>query len=170
MPVTIDSTKNLYGTDGFLTVNAVDVGATEDDFEVSMDTTEFYPDLHQALMPLAGSGKIIGADGELTVKITQFVYTLLSTLFSMGASSDANSEKIGSGLLGTVTEIDNVILTGLSRNDGKAVRVTMAKARVSSPFKLTLSKKKNASLALTFKPLALATAPSRFPMWIEFAK
>ena len=170
MPTTFDSTKMLYGTDGYLTVNNVDVGATEDDFEVSMDTTEFYPELHQALMPLAGSGKIIGADGELTTKITQFVYTILAAMFSFGASSDANSEKIGSGLLGTVTEMDNVVLTGLSRNDGKLVRVTMAKARVTSPFKLTLSRKKNASLSITFKPLGLSTAPSRFPMWIEFQK
>lgn len=170
MPTTIDGTKLLYGTDGYLTVNAVDVGATEDDFEVSMDATEFYPELHQALMPIAGTGKIIGADGEVTVKIAQFAYTTLSTMYSLGASSDASSEKIGSGALGTISELDNIILTGMSRNDGKAFRVTMAKGRVSSPIKLTLSKKKNASLAITFKPLAVASAPSRFPMWIEFAK
>lgn len=170
MPTTIDGTKLLYGTDGYLTVNSTDVGATEGDFEVTMNTTEYYPDLHQSLLPLAGTGKIIGADGSIKTKLTQYTYSVLSTLFSVGASSDANSEKIGSGALGTITELNNVVLTGLQRNDGRPVRITMAKARVTGGITLTLSKKQNASMDVEFKPLGVTSAPNTFPMWIEIGK
>lgn len=162
--------KLLYGTDGYVTANGTDLGATSGDIAVEMATEEYYPDLMQARLPLAGTGKVIGAGGKVTVTMEEWAYSVLSLLFSVGASSDADSEKIGSGALGTITEIDNVIVTGVSRNDGKAFKVTMAKARVTSPVQATLSEKQETGLEVVFEALGTPSAPSTMPMWIEFDK
>lgn len=160
----------LYGTDCYVTANGTDLGATIGDVVIEMTAEEYYPDLMQARLPLAGTGKIIGAAGKATVTLAEWAYAVLSTLFSFGASSDANSEKIGSGALGTITELDTVIVTGVTRNDGKAFRATIAKARVTSPLSATLSEKQETGLEVVFEALGTPSAPSTMPMWIEIAK
>lgn len=157
----------LYGTDAYITLNGTDAGATIGDIVIEMATEEYYPDLMQARLPLAGTGKVIGASGKVTVSLSEWAYAVLSTLYSFGASSDANSEKIGSGPLGTITEIDTVIVTGVTRNDGKKFRCTIAKARVTSPLSAPLSEKQETGLEVVFEALGTPSAPSTMPMWIE---
>jgi len=160
----------LYGTDGYVSVNSTDIGATTGDIVVEMATEEYYPDLMQARLPLAGTGKIIGASGKITVTMAEWNYAVLATLHSLGHSSSANSEQIGSGALGTITELDNVKVEGVTKNDGKAFRVTMAKARVTSPLSATLSEKQETGLEVVFEALGTTSAPNTFPMYIEIAK
>ena len=160
----------LYGTNGYLTVNGTDVGSTIGDIQVEMATEEYYPDLAQARGPVSGTGKIIGATGKITATLAEWNYTILSTLTSLGASTDANSETIGSGTLGTITELTNVVVTGLSRNDGKAFKATIAKARVTSPIAATLAEKQETGLEVVFEALFTTNNPNTFPMWVQFAK
>jgi hypothetical protein len=130
---------------------------------------EYYPEFTQALGPVVGTGRVIGATGTVTVTMAEWNYTVLATLFHMGSSTDANSQKIGSGAVGTITELTNVIITGATRNDNKDFRVTMAKARVSSPIATTLSPTEIAGLQITFEALYNVNAPSTYPMFIEIA-
>lgn len=160
----------LYGTNGYMTVGGTDIGSTSGDFVIEMATEEYYPDLAQALGPLVGTGKIIGATGKITVKLAEWNYAVLSLLHHLGASSDASSETIGSGSLGTITELSNIIITGISRNDGKAFKCTMDKGRVTSPIGATLSEKSEAGLEVTFECLYTTANPAKFPMYIQFAK
>jgi hypothetical protein len=134
-----------------------------------MTTEEYYPDLLQALGPVVGTGKIVGATGTITCTMAEWYYTVMSALFHLGSSTDANSQKIGSGAVGTITELTNVIITGTTRNDNKAFKVTMAKARVTSPIATTLSKGEVAGLEVTFETLYTTNAPSTFPMFVEIA-
>lgn len=134
-----------------------------------MATEEYYPDLLQALGPVAGTGKIIGATGTITCTMAEWNYTVLAALFHLGQSTDANSQKIGSGAVGTITELDNVVITGLTRNDSKPFRVTAAKARVTSPVATTLGKGEVAGLEVTFETLYTTASPSTFPMYIEIS-
>ena len=163
------ASRLLYGTDGYVTVNGTDVGATIGEISAELTTEEFYPDLAQSRLPLMGTGKIIGASGKITVTLAEWSYAVLSTLYSMGASSNANSEQIGSGALGTITELTNVVITGVTRNDSKAFKVTMAAARVTSPLSIKLSEKENAGLEVTFEALGTAAAPNTMPMWVQIA-
>jgi hypothetical protein len=159
----------LYGTNAYITVNGTDIGSLIGDISVEMTTEEYYPDLLQALGPVSGTGKIIGATGTVTCTMAEWYYTVLAALFHLGSSTDANSQKIGSGSVGTITELTNVIITGMTRNDNKAFRVTIAKARVTSPVATTISKSEIAGIEVTFESLYTTNAPSTFPMFVEIA-
>lgn len=166
------STANyiLYGTNGYMTVNGTDIGSTLGDFVIEMAPELYYPDLAQALGPLAGTGKVIGASGKITVKMAEWNYAVLSLLNHLGASSDASSETIGSGSLGTITELTSIIITGVTRNDGKVFKCTMDKGRVTSPIGATLSEKSEAGLEVVFECLYTTANPAKFPMYIQFQK
>ena len=69
------------------------------DISVEMTTEEYYPELLQALGPLSGTGKIIGATGTVTCTMAEWNYTVLAALFHLGSSTDANSQKIGSVIM-----------------------------------------------------------------------
>lgn len=157
----------LYGTDGYIEVNGTDIGATIGDIVVEMATEEYYPDLFQARLPLAGTGKIIGASGKITVTLAEWSYAVLSTLYSMGASSNATSEQIGSGALGTITELSDVKVMGVTKNNGNAFIATIVKARVTSPLSATLAEGQETGLEVVFEALGTPSAPSTMPMWIN---
>lgn len=157
----------LYGTGGYVTVNGTDIGSLIGDIAIEMATEEYYPDLMQALGPVVGTGKIVGATGKVTATMAEWYYTVLAALFHLGSSTDANSQKIGSGAIGTITELTNVVITGITRNDNKPFRVTIEKARVTSPVATTLSKGEIAGLEVTFEALYTTNAPATFPMYIE---
>jgi len=139
------------------------------DIEIEMSTEQFYPELRPSRGAIAGTGRVVGAAGKITCTMSEWNYTVLASLFSLGASSTANSSRIGSGAIGAITELSNVQIVGLTRNDGKAVRVTMARARVTSPVATTFSSNENAAIELVFEALFVATAVRTFPMWIEIA-
>lgn len=160
----------LYGTDGYVTVNSTDLGHTIGDIPIELSTEEYYPDLSRARGPVMGTGRIVAAASKITVTLAEWQYATLSTLFSSGASSDANSEKIGSGTLGTITELTNIIVTGVTRNDGKAFRVTIPYGRATSPIASTLAEAAESGLEVTFEGLFTDAAPKTMPGWIEIAK
>lgn len=160
----------LYGTNGYVKVNGTDVGATIGDIAIEMASEEYYPDLGQARGPVSGTGRIIAANGKITATLAEWAYAVLSTLHHLGSSSDANSETIGSGTVGTITELTNVVVTGVTRNDGKAFEATIAKARVTSPIAATLSEKQESGLEVVFEALYTLNSPSTFPMWVKFQK
>lgn len=158
----------LYGTNAFVTVNGVDLGATIGDIAVNMQTEEYYPDLFQARGPVSGTGKIIGASGSVTVTMAEHNWTVLSTLWSSGSGSDASSQMIGSGTLANITELSNVIVTGASRNDDKLFVVTIPKARTTSPVAITLSESQESGIEVTFEALFTLNSPATMPMWIKY--
>lgn len=160
----------LYGTNAYVTVDGTDLGATIGEIAVSMQTEEYYPDLFQARGPVSGTGKIIGATGSVTVTMAEHNYSLLSVLWSAGSGSDASSEMVGSGTLGTITELTNVVVTGASRNDGKAFVVTIPKARVTSPVAITLSESQESGIEVVFEALFTLNSPATMPMWVKYSK
>ncbi len=160
----------LYGTNGYVSVNSTDIGATIGDFKFEFTQETFYPDIAQAPMAVAGTGKVISAGAKLTVSLTEWQYTVLSTLFASYGTNSTTSYTIGSGSIGAVTELDNVILTGIEKNSGKDVRVTLVKARITSALGATLSKKENASIEVTFEALSVVNSPATFPAFIEMEK
>lgn len=167
---TPDSTKIVYGTGGYVTVNSTDLGHYLGEIAVELSAPEYYPDLSRALGPVSGTGKIVGGAAKVTLTLAEFQYATLAALFSMGSSSNANSEQIGSGALGVITELTNVIVTGFVRNDTKAMRVTIPKARVTSPIAVSLAKGKETGLEVTFEALFTDAAMSTMPGWVEIAK
>lgn len=164
------SGKLLYATNGYLTVNGTDVGATLGEFSIEMAAETYYPDLAQAPMPVAGTGKVISASGKITATLAEWTYNVLSALYAQFGSNSSTSETIGSGSIGTITELDNIIITGITRNDGKAFKCTMVKGRITSPIAATLSKSQEAGIEVTFESLSVVNAPSVFPMFIQFEK
>ncbi len=165
------STPNniLYGTDGFCTVNDVDLGATEDALAVEWSVEQYYPDLAQARGPVAGTGRVVGGEFRVKVKITEWQYAVLSTICgSYGTSSDANSEHLGAGTLGTITEVTNVRVTGVSRNDGKAFLALIPKAYVELG-NIELNEKSETTMEITFHGLYTTSAPKQLPGKIMFA-
>lgn len=163
------STKLLYGTDGYLTVNAVDMGATEDEITIEWSIDQYYPNLAQARGPVVGTGRVVKGEFNIKVKLTEWAYATLSTICgSYGTSSDANSEQLGGGTLGTITEVSNVIVTGVTRNDGKAFKATIASAYVELG-NIGLNEDKETVLEVTFKGLYTVAAPKALPGKIQIA-
>ncbi len=153
-----------------MTVGGTDIGALLGDLKIEMGNEQYYPDLAQAPMPVAGTGKVITASGKITVTLAEWQYTVLSTLFANYGTNSTTSYTIGSGSIGAVTELDNVIITGAEKNSGKDFRCTMVKARITSALGATLSKKQEASIEVTFEALSVVNSPATFPMYIEMEK
>lgn len=159
----------LYGTDAYLTVGTTDLGATEDAISVEWSVEQYYPDLAQARGPVAGTGRVVKGEFKVKVKLTEWQYAVLSQLCgSYGTSSDANSETLGGGTLGTITEVTNVKVTGATRNDGKAFLVTIPKAYVELG-NIELNEAKETILEVTFNGLYTTSAPKTLPGKISFA-
>jgi hypothetical protein len=160
----------LYGTNGFIKVGTTDLGATLGDFSVEWMAEQYYPDIAQALGPVSGTGRVVKGEFRLKTQLAEWTYAVLAEILATyGVSSDANSETIGGGRLGLITEIEDVVLMGLTRNDGKPVRITIAKAYVEAD-NLTVSKSKETGIGVTFHGLYNATAPDTMPGKIQFGK
>lgn len=159
----------LYGTDGYLTVGSTDLGATEDSISIEWSAEQYYPDLAQARGPVAGTGRTVKGEFKIKCKLTEWSYAVLSQLCgSYGTSSDANSEKLGGGILGTVTEVSNVKVTGVTRNDGKAFVAVIPSAYVELG-NIELNESKETVLEVTFNGLFTTSAPKTLPGYIQFA-
>ena len=169
--ITADTQRYIvHGADGYLSIDGVDLGATIGDFSVKMETDEYYPNLAQARGKVVGTGKIVGGSGSITATLAEWTFAILKTLFSSGYSSDANSETLGSGALGTVTELSNVMLTGISRSDDAVFQVTIPHARVTSPIATTLAKTNESGLEVVFESLFTGGAMRTLPIWFSFEK
>ena len=159
----------LYGTDGYLTVNGVDLGATIDAIGVEWGIEQYYPDLAQARGSLSGTGKVTKGEFRIKCKLAEWQYAVLSTLCgSYGTSSDANSETLGGGILGSVTEVTNVILSGVTKNSGKAFMEVIPKAYVELG-NIELNEAKETVLETTFHGLFIASTPTKLPGYLSFA-
>lgn len=160
----------LYGTDGYVTVNAVDVGATEGDIVVEWSLTQYYPDLAQARGPVSGTGIVSEGTFSITVTLAEFSWTNLSQVMgSLGATSTGTSYKFGGSALNDITELDNVVVTGVARNDGKDFLAVITKAYVEVG-NLSLSEGKESTLEVTFHGLYTTAAPTTLPGAIYFEK
>lgn len=160
----------LYGTDGFMTVNGTDLGATQDAISIEWSVEQYYPEIAQARGPVAGTGRVIKGEFSIKVKMTEWQYSVMSQFCgSLGATSDANYETLGGGILGPVSEVPNVVVTGIVRNDNKAFRAVIATAMVEVG-NIELAEDKETTLEVTFKGLYTTTNPKRLPGFIQFAK
>lgn len=158
----------LYGTDGFVTIGSTDLGATEDEISIEWSVEQYYPDLAQARGPVKGTGRVVKGDFKIKCKLTEWTYAVLSQICgSLGSSSDANSEKIGGGVLGTVTELSNVQVTGVTRNDGKPFVATLPECYVEVG-NIGLNEAKETVLEVTFMGLYTTSAPKTLPGFIQF--
>ena len=70
--------------------------------------------------------------------------------------------------LGTVTEVDNVVVTGVTRNDGKAFQATIPTAYVEIG-NIELAEAKESTLEVTFMGLYTLTDPKKLPGYLEIA-
>ena len=166
----LTSNTVLYGTNAYMTANSVDLGATVGDFSAEWGAGHYYPDLAQALGPVAGTGKVNEGFFRLKVTLAEFGWTNLSAILAeLGADSSGSSYKFGGGSLGTPVELTNVILLGITRNDGKAVKVTLPKCYVEVDA-IAFSKAKESTLPVTFFGLYTTTDYDKMPGYIEIQK
>ena len=171
MTITSSTAGNiLYGTNGYMTANSVNLGATEGDFSVEWGAEHYFPDLFQAFGELSGTGKVTKGFFRLKTTLAEFGWTNLSAILAeLGADSSGSSYKFGGGTMGDLVELTNVILLGLTRNDGKPVRVTLPKAYVEVDA-IAFSKAKESTLPVTFFGLYTATDYNKLPGYVEIAK
>lgn len=160
----------LYGTDGYLTVNGTDVGATEGDIVVEWSLTQYFPDLAQARGPVSGTGIVSEGTFSITVTLAEFGWANLSAVVgSLGATSSGTSYKFGGSALNDITEVSNVMVVGVSRNDGKAFQAVITTAYVEVG-NMNLSEGKESTLEVTFHGLYTTAAPSTLPGAVYFQK
>lgn len=159
----------LYGTDGYVSIGATDLGATQDAISIEWSVEQYYPDLAQARGPVAGTGRVIKGEFKIKCKLTEWQYSVLSLFCgSYGASSNANSTRLGGGTLGTVTEVSNVKVSGITRNDGKAFQAVIPTAYVEIG-NIELAETKESTLEVTFMGLFTLTNPKALPGYLEIA-
>lgn len=160
----------LYGTDGFVTVNSVDLGATIGDITIEWGVTHYYPDLAQARGPLSGTGIVTDGFFRAQVTIAEWKWTQLTQVMgSVGSTSSGDSYKLGGRALSQAVEVTAVVVTGVQKNSGKDFRATIDKAYVTVGG-ITLSETKETGLQLTFEGLYSTTAPTTLPGYIEIEK
>jgi len=160
----------LYGTDGYVTVDGTDIGATLGQIEVQWSVDQYYPDLAQARGPVSGTGKVVGGEFSISVTLAEWDYDTLSNVMgSIGADSSGTSEKFGGAALDDVTEVSNVVVTGITRKDGKAFTATIPTAYVEVDG-FVLEEGKEAGLKVTFHGLYTTSAPTTLPGYIEIEK
>ena len=164
------ATQMVYGTDGYLTVNTTDVGATTGEIAVEWSLTQYYPNIAQARGNVMGTGRV--TEGKFSVKVTvlEWTYAILNKYIgSWGYSTSTNSERLGGGNLKYITEVTNVQVTGMTRNDQKAILITVPQAYVELG-NLSFAEDKETSMDVTFNGLFTTSSPSTLPGYIEIAK
>jgi hypothetical protein len=169
---TITPYSILYGTDGYITVNDVDLGATLGDIVIEWGVTHYYPDLFQARGPLSGTGKATDGFFRTQVTIAEWAWAILAEVMgSVGSDSSGDSYKLGGQALGRANEIEveEVIVTGVTKRSGRDFKATIPKAYVTVGG-ITLSKKQETGLQLTFEGLYTTDAPTTLPGYIEIEK
>jgi len=160
----------LYGTDGYCTVNSVDLGATLGDITIQYGYTPYYPDLAQARGNVSGTGIVTDGFFRATVTIAEWKWPILTEIMgSVGSTSSGDSYKLGGQAMAAMVEVSNVIVTGVQKNSGKDFKATIPKAYVT-PGDIVLSEKKETGLQLTFEGLFTAAAPTTLPGYIEIEK
>ena len=160
----------LYGTDGYVTVDGVDLGATLGDITIQQGFTPYYPDLSQARGNVAGTGIVTDAFFRATVTIAEWKWTqLVKVMGSIGSTSSGDSYKLGGQAMAAMVEVDNVIVTGVQKNGGKDFKATIPKA-YAMPGDIVLSEKKETGLQITFEGLFTVSAPTTMPGYIEIEK
>lgn len=160
----------LYGTDGYVTVNSVDLGATLGDIVVEWGVTHYYPDLAQARGPVSGTGIITEGFFRAQVTIAEWKWTQLTQVMgSIGSDSSGDSYKLGGQALGNAVEVSNVVVTGVEKQSGKDFKATIPTAYVTVGG-ITLSEKQETGLQLTFEGLYTTSAPTTLPGYIQIEK
>lgn len=160
----------LYGNDGYITVNSVDLGATEGEFTIEWGAEHYFPDLAQAMGPLSTTGKVTGGFFRIKATLAEFGWTNLAAFMAeLGADSSGDSYKFGGGALGNISELTNVILLGLTTNGSKAVKATIPKAYVEVD-SIGFGKGKEATMPVTFFGLYTATDYNKLPGYIQIQK
>lgn len=171
MGITAATATNLvYGTDGYVTVNGTDLGATSGGIAVEWSLTQYYPNIAQARGPVMGTGRV--TEGKFSVKCTilEWTYAVLNKYIgSWGYSTSTNSERLGGGTLKYITEVTNVQVTAMSRNDQKAILITVPQAYVELG-NIDFAEDKETSMDVTFIGLFTTSSPSTLPGYIEIAK
>jgi len=166
------NTKNyiLYGTNAYVTVDGTDLGATLGDIEIKIGLEQYYPDFAQARGPVAGTGKVKSGTFSVSTTISEWSWATLSNVMgSIGADSSGASEKYGGAALDDIVEVENVVVKGVTRNDGKAMRVTIPKAYVEVEG-FTLTENQETGIKVTFVGLYEDTSPTTLPGYIEIEK
>jgi len=164
------ATNLVYGTDGYVTVNGTDLGATSGGIAVEWSLTQYYPNIAQARGPVMGTGRV--TEGKFSVKCTilEWTYAVLNKYIgSWGYSTSTNSERLGGGTLKYITEVTNVQVTAMSRNDQKAILITVPQAYVELG-NIDFAEDKETSMDVTFIGLFTTSSPSTLPGYIEIAK
>jgi hypothetical protein len=164
------ATQLLYGTDGYVTVAGTDLGSTTGDIAIEWSLTQYYPNIAQARGPVMGTGRV--TEGKFSVKVTilEWTYAVLNKYIgSWGYSTSANSERLGGGSLKYVTEVSNVQISGMSRNDQKAILVTLPQAYIELGG-VSFAEDKETSLEVTFNGLFTTSSPTTLPGYIDIAK
>lgn len=162
--------RTLYGTDGYVTVNAIDLGATLGPITVEWGVTQYYPDYAQARGAVSGSGIVTEGFFRAMVTVAEWAWTNLTEVMgSIGSNCSGDSYKFGGQALTDVVEVNNVIVTGIATVGNKAFKATIAKAYVEVG-NIELSETAETGLQLTFHGLFTTAAPTTLPGYIEIAK
>ena len=169
--ISVDTTGELlYGTDGYVTVDSVDLGATLGDIVIEWGYTPYYPDLAQARGPVAGTGIVTEGFFRAQVTIAEWRWANLTKVMgALGSDSSGDSYKFGGQALASMVEVDNVIVTGVQKNGGKDFKATIAKA-YATPGGVTLSEKQETGLQLTFEGLYQVASPTTLPGYVQIEK
>ena len=165
---TIRPSGILYGQDAYVTVDGVDMGATVGPMSISWNVTHYYPSLNQARGPVEGTGRIIAGSFSIKVTMAEWQYNVLCLVCgSYGIASDANSMRFGGGELGAITELSNVVVTGVIRNDGRTFSAVLPHA-YTVVGNIELNEDKETTLDVTFEGLHSALTPKILPGYITF--
>lgn len=158
----------MYGTDGYVTVNSVDLGATVGEIKCEWSIKNYFPNLFQARGPVQGTGRVTEGTMKIMVTITEWQYASLQQMFgSIGVSSAASSFVFGGGNISLISEVTNVVITGLKRNDATPVYFKLAQASVTLGG-ISFKEDAETTMEVTFEGLYTLANPSRFPGQVQF--
>lgn len=157
----------------YVTVGGTDIGALVNEIVYRVRREIYHPDLYGAKGEIKGTGHDIRAVPELTFTMTEFEYAKLQKAMArVGADSDANSEWIGGGTIGAISDTDypEVKVLGVTRHDGKAIEVVLNQAYISNEPEVTFSDREDSTIEVTFTGVYTAAAPTTFPAKLYIAK
>ena len=162
--------NTLFGTDGYVTVNGVDIGATIGEITVEWGAQHYYPDYAQARGPLQSSGVVLDGFFRVKVVMAEHSWTTLSAVMgSVGSDSTGASYKFGGQAMAIPVEVTNVVVTGIQTNGSKEWKATIPAAYTEFS-ELVLSEKAESGLEVTFHGLYTVAAPTTLPGYIEIEK
>ena len=167
------ATDMMLAAGAYVKVGTVDMGALSGTIDWVVETEYYTPVLYGAKGPVVGTIHIVQAVPKITLRMQEWEYEKFVEIWTnFGVGTDANSERVGDGVLGLIAtaEYQAVQILGATLYDTNVVQIDMDDAYVSNSPGSSFNDRENALIEVELTGTYLTTAVTTLPFSVQIDK